>query len=401
MASDLSIEFIAHIKALIQQIHPEIQGVREYLHQNPELSFQEFETMAFVAQHLSDWGISFQSGVAETGIVALLGEEKLANGCIALRADLDALPIHEQNDLPFKSKKEGIMHACGHDVHTAVLLGAGKILKSLEKDLPCAVKLIFQPGEEEHPGGASLMIKAGALENPRVDAIFGLHVFPELRSGKIGYRKGMYMASSDEIKLEIIGKGGHGAIPDACVNPLYMGSEFILECKKELNEWYPEEIPHVLTFGYFEAKGSTNVVPEKAFIKGTFRTMNEEFRFKAHQFFRIKAKEIGEKYGGQILLNISVGYPFLSNDEQLTENWKNILSEANGETNMVELPLRMTAEDFAFYGQKIPASFLRLGVGFEDSNFNFGVHHPKFNIDNSALDIGMLMMTLAPYSWKN
>jgi amidohydrolase len=382
------------------EIKAEVQSWREYLHQHPELSFQEEQTMRYVSSKLCEWGIAHSTEVAGTGITGILGLEKLQNGCIALRADVDALPIQEQNEVPYKSTVEGVMHACGHDVHTAVLLGTSKILKEIEKDLPCAVKLIFQPGEEVHPGGASLMIKAGVLENPKVEAIYGLHVFPELPAGKVGYKTGMYMASSDEIKLEIIGKGGHGAIPDACINPLYMGSEFILESKKRLEAWYPQDIPHVLTFGFFEAQGSTNVVPERAYIKGTFRTMNEENRYKAHRFFEAIAKEIGEKYGGQCLLNISVGYPFLSNHEAVSDSWANSMVEIIGADKIVSLPIRMTAEDFAFYGQEIPSAFFRLGVGFEDTSMNFGVHHPKFDIQSDALITGMLMLSTAPFSWK-
>jgi amidohydrolase len=233
-----------------------------------------------------------------------------------------------------------------------------------------------------------------------VEAIYGLHVFPELPAGKVGYKTGMYMASSDEIKLEVVGKGGHGAIPDACINPLYMGSEFILEAKKRLQAWYPKDVPHVLTFGFFEALGSTNVVPERAFIKGTFRTMNEENRYKAHAFFEELATEIGNKYGGKCHLNISVGYPYLSNHESISNSWANSIVEKIGADKVVSLPIRMTAEDFAFYGQVVPAAFFRLGVGFEDNSKNFGVHHPKFDIQPDALITGMIMLSSAPFSWK-
>jgi len=381
----------------IDSIFPRIVSYREHLHQHPELSFQEFKTMEFVADKLTQLNIPFQKEVAGTGIVGLIkgSHHTEDQSCIGLRADLDALPIQEENEVYYKSVNEGIMHACGHDVHTSVLLGAAEILNELKEELPHPIKLIFQPGEETNPGGASLMIKAGVLENPKVERMYGLHVFPEFEAGNLGIRSGLYMASSDEIHVSIIGIGGHGALPEKCVNPLMMGASFVLEAKELLKSICPNEIPYVLTFGRFEALGSTNVVPSSCEIKGTFRTMNEELRTLAHRELDKLAKKISTDYNGEIYLAISKGYPFLKNDEQLTATLKKCFEDNFGKDFVHELPIRMTAEDFAFYSQKIPVVFFRLGVANNELGINYGVHHPKFDIDASAIKMGIHAMVLA------
>ncbi len=383
----------------IEAIYPRIVSYREYLHQHPELSFQEFNTMEFVADKLAQLKIPFQKEVAGTGIVGLIkaSHHNENQNCIGLRADLDALPIQEENDVHYKSVNDGIMHACGHDVHTAVLLGAAEILNEIKEELPLSIKLIFQPGEETNPGGASLMIEAGVLENPKVERMYGLHVFPEFEAGHLGLRSGLYMASSDEIHVSIQGIGGHGALPEKCVNPLMIGASFVIQAKELLESICPKEIPHVLTFGRFEALGSTNVVPSTCEIKGTFRTMNEELRALAHHELNEISKKISSDYNGNIKLTISKGYPFLKNDEDLTATLQKYFEDNFGNDFVHDLPIRMTAEDFAFYSQKIPVVFFRLGVANNKKGINYGVHHPKFDIDQNAIKTGIQAMVLAAF----
>lgn len=385
------------IETKIESIFEKIKAYREYLHQHPELSFQEYQTMEFVAEKLTELGIPFEKSVAGTGVVGFIKSSKHSDNdsYVGLRADLDALPILEENEVDYKSKNIGVMHACGHDVHTSILLGAAEILNEIKEELPQPIKLIFQPGEETNPGGASLMIAAGVLENPKVERIYALHVFPEMEAGNVGLRGGLYMASSDEIHIEIEGVGGHGALPEKCVNPLMMGAEYVLKASELIKNECPNEIPCVLSFGKFEALGATNVIPSSAEIKGTFRTMNEEWRAEAHFLLQNLANEISEKYKGKINLKVSKGYPFLKNDEVLTADLKQIFQENLGTDFVYELPIRMTAEDFAFYSQKIPVCFFRLGVGNIKEGITYGVHHPKFNIDSNALKTGIHTMVLA------
>jgi len=381
----------------IEAIFPRIVSYREHLHQHPELSFQEFNTMEFVADKLTLLNIPFQKEVAGTGIVGIIkaSHHYENQSCTGLRADLDALPIQEENNVTYKSVNEGIMHACGHDVHTSVLLGAAEILNEIKEDLSQPIKLIFQPGEETNPGGASLMIEAGVLENPKVDKMYGLHVFPELEAGNLGMRPGIYMASGDEIHVSIQGVGGHAAIPEKCVNPLMIGATFVIEARELLASICPNDIPHVLTFGRFEALGSTNIVPSTCEIKGTFRTMSEELRQLAHEKLSELAKRIGIEFNGIINLKISKGYPFLKNDLELTAALNKSFEDNFGKEKIHALPIRMTAEDFAFYSQKIPVVFFRLGIANNEKGINYGVHHPKFDIDSSAIKIGIHAMVLA------
>ncbi len=385
------------ITSKVSAIYEKIKGYREYLHQNPELSYKEFNTMEYVAAKLKEIGIPYDKGVAGTGIIGIIRSSKHSENqaCIGLRADLDALPIQEQNTAAYKSKVDGIMHACGHDVHTSILLGAAEILFELREDLEHPVKLIFQPGEEKNPGGASLLIEAGVLENPKVKEMYALHVFPELEVGKLGMRSGLYMASSDELHLEIIGVGGHGAMPEKCINPILIGSEFIVEAQNIIHKSCPKEVPCVISFGHFDALGATNVIPERAEIKGTFRTMNEEWRGKAAILLMNLANNLENKYKGNVNLEISKGYPFLKNDEELTEKLKAKFESFFGPKNIEGLALRMTSEDFSFYSQTIPVCFFRLGVGNKEKGIIYSVHHPKFDVDSACLKTGMLAMIQA------
>jgi amidohydrolase len=378
----------------ISKITAELQTWRRHLHMHPEPSFQEWQTMEYVCTVLEKHGISFEKGVADTGVVAIIRASWHASDtpCLALRADLDALPIQELNEVAYKSQNKGWMHACGHDVHTAILLGTAVLLQQQKEQLKRPIKLIFQPGEEQSPGGATLMIKAGVLENPTVEELVALHVYPEMEVGNVGLRSGLYMASSDEIHVEIEGIGGHGALPARFINPIDVGMAWMQACKSAVAVKCPENIPQVLTFGRFEALGSTNVVTGTAQIKGTFRTMDEIWRTEVHAILQAQANEIAADFGAKIQLKIAKGYPFLHNDPALTDNVKGILMQTLGPEHVHELDLRMTAEDFAFYSQKRPVCFFRLGVGNIQKGIVHAVHHPRFDIDEQALEIGVKCM---------
>lgn len=379
----------------ITTLFPEVVSWREHMHRHPEPSFKEVNTMNFVSSILTKYGISHETGVAETGVVAWIGADhhSINDECIGLRSDLDALPIHEENDVTYRSQVDGWMHACGHDVHTSILLGTAIILQEERQSLKTPIKLIFQPGEEMNPGGASLMMKAGVLQNPKVTKMFALHVFPEMEVGNLGLRSGLYMASSDELHVEIKGVGGHGALPEKCVNPIEMGAEWMRRVKEVFMKECPVNVPHVLTFGRFEALGSTNVIPSEASIKGTFRTMDEVWRARAYELLEQEASKVSKEFSGEINLHISKGYPFLKNDEVLTKQTWKLFQEVFGEEKVLELALRMTAEDFAFYSQEVPVCFFRLGVGNASKGITYAVHHPRFDVDINSLKIGIQAMT--------
>ncbi len=380
------------IKSLSKNYLSEIIEIRRHLHAHPELSFQEFNTSNYIASKLKEYTIPFTQGIVKTGIVALIEGKNATKKTIALRADLDGLPITEITDCEYKSQNSGVMHACGHDVHSASLLGVAKILNELKTEFEGTVKLIFQPGEEKLPGGASLMIKEGVLENPKPQSILAQHVFPSMEVGKVGFRKGMYMASTDEIYITVKGKGGHAAMPKDYNNPLLIASQILLELN---NAFMQEEqkIPTVLAFGKIAGNGATNVIPDEVKIEGTFRTMNEKWRDEAHLKMKQVAEDIAKKMNGVCEFRIDKGYPFLVNDETITANAKTAAEEYLGKENVEELPMRMTAEDFSFYSQQIPACFYRLGTGNKSKGITSGVHTSTFDIDESALEIGVGLMT--------
>jgi amidohydrolase len=385
------------ISTFSEQIIERVQGYREHLHQYPELSFQEYDTMKFVCQVLSELGIEHTKGIAGTGVVAMIRGSSEQKRCIALRADMDALPIQEETTVAYKSKKSGIMHACGHDVHTSVLLGAAAVINQFRSELSCDVKLIFQPGEEKNPGGASIMIAEGVLNSPRVDEIYALHVFPDLQVGHVGMKSGIYMASGDEIHITINGKGGHGALPHQCVNPVMIGASILTQLQAVVTQQCDPKIPSVLTFGYFNAQAAPNTIPNTAKLKGTFRTMDEDWRRKAHVLIKEGAEQIAIAHGGSAEVELSVGYPFLENDEKLIDSVRRKAMILLGEDKVHELPIRLTSEDFSFYAQQIPAAFFRLGVQNEEEGIIHGLHHPKFNIDHRALLTGVKMMSAIPF----
>lgn len=384
------------IQNAAHELLPRVITIRRHLHKHPELSFKEFNTVAFIADELEAMGIPFERMV-DTGIVAKLEGKNPGLKTIALRADLDALPIIEKNNVDYKSINNGIMHACGHDVHAASLLGVAHILKKFSDAFEGTVKLIFQPGEEIAPGGASLMIKAGVLENPKPSSILAQHVFPSLSAGKVGFKSGMYMASSDELYMTVLGKGGHAAMPADYVNPVLIAStiiaalhQFFMDEKTRLKT--ASEHPTVLAFGKIEGLGATNVIPDKVLVEGTFRTMNEEWRSAAHEFMKKTAIAVAKDMGGDCEFRIESGYPFLVNDLDTTEKAKLAAENYLGKENVVELEMRMTAEDFAFYSQQVPACFYRLGTASADGKNSSGIHTPTFDIDEKALETGMGLM---------
>lgn len=381
------------IQRFARQYQAEVVGYRRHLHQYPELSFREHQTARYVADQLRSWGITPQEGVADTGLIALIEGRNPEHRTIALRADMDALPIREANDVPYKSQHDGVMHACGHDVHTASLLGTARILHQVRDQFEGTVKLVFQPGEERIPGGASLMIKAGALENPRPQRMFGQHVQPFIPAGKVGFREGMYMASADELYVTVHGRGGHAAMPDRNVDPVLIASHIIVALQQIVSRHADPKLPTVLSFGRVVAEGATNVIPDEVKLEGTFRTMNEEWRAAAHQKMKKIAESLAEGMGGQCDFEVRRGYPFLKNQPELTRRARQYAEDFLGSENVIDLDLWMAAEDFAYYTQEVDACFYRLGTGNEARGINSSVHTPTFDVDEAALEVGIGLMS--------
>ena len=372
----------------------EIVSIRRYMHMHPELSFQEFETSNYIKSILKSWGINFLDGYANTGILVNLEGKEPSSRVIALRADFDALPILEENDVEYKSKNEGIMHACGHDAHTASMLGALKILHQTKDHWRGTIKFIFQPAEERLPGGAKQMIEEGVLENPNVQHVIAQHVLPELEVGKVGFRCGTYMASTDELYITISGKGGHAAIPSSYNNPIIASSELVLD----LNQFFNDKADAIFAIGYIDGKGSTNIIPNEVNLMGTFRALDESFRLESHNHMNRIVDQVAKKYNIKIDLNIKKGYPALNNDIQYTLNQLNKAKEFLGEKNVIDLPIRMTAEDFSYFANAVPSCFYRLGTGNKDKGLIHGLHTSKFNIDEDSLKIGMGLMAFLAIS---
>jgi len=381
------------IKSLARQYAADIVATRRHLHAHPELSFHEHNTAAYVADQLKAIGLTPQEGIAGTGLVAIIEGQNPTRKVVGLRADMDALPIHEANDVPYKSTVEGVMHACGHDAHTASLLGVARILNVLRDQFEGTVKLVFQPAEEKAPGGASLMIKDGVLENPAPISMIGQHVAPNIPVGKIGFREGMYMASTDELYLTVKGKGGHGAMPDTLVDPVLIASHIIVALQQIISRNRPPASPSVLSFGRFIADGVTNVIPNEVTIQGTFRCMNEEWREKGLERMKKLAEGMAEAMGGSCEFTIVRGYPFLKNHPELTRRLRAQAVEYMGADNVIDLDLWMAGEDFAFYSQVVDSCFYRLGTRNEARGIISGVHTPTFDIDEAALETGAGLMS--------
>ncbi|MDF3077234.1 MAG: amidohydrolase [Sphingobacteriaceae bacterium] len=364
---------------------------RRHLHSNPELSFHEYQTSAFVKSKLDEMNISY-SAMADTGVVAILKGNKPGDGVVALRGDMDALPILEANDVPYKSKNEGVMHACGHDVHTSSLLGTATILNELKDEFGGTIKFIFQPAEEKLPGGASLMIKEGVLENPKPQAVIGQHVMPLIETGKVGFRAGKYMASTDEIYVTVKGRGGHGAQPQQNIDPVLITAHILVALQQIVSRAADPKLPTVLSFGKVIANGATNVIPNEVYLEGTFRTMDEEWRAEAHKRMKKMAEGIAESMGGSCDFKIMNGYPFLINEEKLTAEVRAFAEDYLGKENVVDLDIWMAAEDFAYFTQAADACFYRLGTRNEERGITSSVHTPTFDIDESALETSTGLM---------
>ncbi len=381
------------IKVLTKENATLLTEIRHHLHAHPELSFKEYETSRFVSNKLSEWKIE-NKVMAETGVVGLIEGKNPSKKIIALRADMDALPITEQNNVDYISQNNGVMHACGHDVHTTCLLGAAKILNELKDEWEGTVKLIFQPGEEKNPGGASIMIKEGVLEDPKPAAIAALHVHPGLPVGKLSFRSGLVMASADEIYITIRGKGGHAAAPHLTTDTILVASQIIISLQQIISRNRNPLSPSVLSICSFQGGNSTNVIPAEVKLMGTFRAMDEEWRYKAHELITQQTLEIAHALNAEAEIKIDVGYPAVYNNSGVTTSAAALAEAFVGKENVEETELRMGAEDFGFYAQKIPACFFRLGVRNEKKSIVHQVHTPNFNIDEAALETGAGMMTL-------
>jgi amidohydrolase len=372
------------IQTLANDIFEQVVGMRRHIHANPELSFKEFQTSAYIQDQLKAWGIPFSS-LANTGVVGIIKGDLPSEQVIALRADMDALPIQEANDKPYVSKNPGVMHACGHDVHSSSLLGTAYILNSLKAEFGGTIKLIFQPAEELLPGGASIMIKEGVLENPKPHHIIGQHVMPLIESGKVGFRSGIYMASTDELYVTVHGKGGHGAQPHQNIDPVLITAHILVALQQIVSRNADPRLPTVLSFGKVNANGATNIIPNEVKMEGTFRTLNEDWRKEALILMKKMAEGIAESMGGRCEFTILHGYPFLINEEKLTANARAYAQEYLGAENVLDLDIWMAAEDFAYYSQVTDACFYRLGTGNPAKNTLNSVHTPNFDIDEDAL----------------
>jgi amidohydrolase len=385
------------IKKLAEKYSKEIIQIRRYIHQNPELSGEEYKTSDYIASKLKEYGIQYKQGIAKTGIVGLIKgiEQRTTNNeqrVVALRADMDALQIEEKNNVQYKSKNKGVMHACGHDVHMACLLGAAKILNELKNEFKGTVKLIFQPSEEKYPGGAIQMIKEGVLEKPKPDVVIAQHTLPELEAGKIGLKNGMFMASTDEVFLTVKGKGGHAATPHKNIDAILIASHIIIALQQIVSRNANPIFPTVLSFGRIHGDGRTNIMPDEVKIEGIVRTFNDDWRKEIHDKINKISKSVAESMGGSCDVFIDKGYPFLVNEDELTNRIRTNAGDYLGKKNVEELEMRMTAEDFAYFAQKVPSCFYRLGVGNKAKGITSNLHTSTFNVDEKSIETGMGLM---------
>jgi amidohydrolase len=384
---------IDKIKKLSKLYLPDTIKFRRHIHQNPELSFLEKKTAQYISAELSKIGIEHKCNIATNGIAALISGKNPLKKVVMLRADTDALPITEETNAEYTSINNGIMHACGHDAHSATLLSVAKILFELKDAFEGSFKLIFQPGEEKFPGGASLMINEGILNNPTVDVAIAQHVFPELETGHVGFRSGTYMASADEIRMTVKGKGGHAAMPHTLIDPIAIAAQIIVSLQQLISRTSNPSIPSVLSFGKIIGNGTTNVIPNEVQLEGTFRTFDESWRAIAHKKITDIARNTAQAFGAEINILIDKGYPVLKNEEKLTEFCKKSAIEYLGENFVHDLPIRTTAEDFSYFSQIVDSCFYRFGTGNKLLNTNFPVHNSQFNIDEQSLETSVGLMT--------
>jgi len=380
------------IKALSAEYFEEIRGIRRHFHQHPELSCEEFKTAEFICKKLDEYGITYVKGVAETGIVGIINGIKPESKNVALRADMDALPIHEENISEYKSLIPSKMHACGHDVHMASLLGSAKILNRLKERFEGSVKLIFQPSEETYPGGAIRMIREGVLKNPETVSVIGQHVINTVDAGMVGLKPGPYMASTDEIYLTVKGKGGHAATPEQLVDPILIASHIIVALQQIVSRNANPIVPTVVSFGKISGEGRTNIIPDKVTIEGTVRTYDEVWRKTIHEKIAHLASSVATGMGGSCDVRISHGYPFLDNDARLTLKIREWSKEYLGEKNVIDLEARMTSEDFSYFANEVPSCFYRLGVRNELKGIVSNLHTSTFDVDEHCLQTGMGLM---------
>jgi amidohydrolase len=383
---------VQDFNSLIDNHLAEIVSIRNYMHQNPELSFEEFNTSTYIKSILDKEGIAYTDNWVKTGIVAkIVGNNPGITR--AVRSELDALPIQEISEKVYKSKVEGKMHACGHDVHTACTLGAAIIINKMKESLSGNVLFVFQPGEELLPGGASLMLKEGAFQNDKPEYIVAQHVYTEMEAGKVGICSGQYMASSDELYITVKGKGGHGALPHNCIDTILLSANIISALQSVVSRNSNPIIPSVLTLGKINSVGgATNIIPDEVKIEGTFRTLDEDWRKKAHTLITQIVQNTALAFGGSAEVEIRHGYPFLYNNPALSSRVEAVLVKQYGKNNVEHIPKRMTSEDFAYYSQEMPACFIRLGVRNEEKGIIHGIHTPQFDIDEKALKIGVTNM---------
>lgn len=394
---------VKELNAKIAAVFPKIVSIRRHIHQHPELSFQEYETSAYIQQQLRELGIPFEV-VAQTGVVAVLtGQKSASDDIVVLRADIDALPIDEQNDVDYKSKNSGVMHACGHDFHTANLLGAASLLNDYKTEFSGKIVLLFQPAEEKIPGGAIQVLESGILESfgGTIKAVLGLHVSPRVSVGKVGLRSGRFMASSDEFYFTIKGRGGHAAEPHRAVDPIMIGVQLLTTLQQVVSRKANPDIPSVLTFGRFIGDGAANVIPEEVKLAGTFRTMDEVWRKEALEMVAEIAATLPVSLGAKVEVEVRHGYPALYNDPALTQKVKTIIAETMGNSVPQDLEIWMAAEDFAYYSYRYPALFMLIGTNNDDSTTQYGLHNPQFNLDEKAFETSMAVLVNAAISLLN
>lgn len=370
----------------------EIIEIRRVLHQNPELSFEEHHTSEIIRDLLGKWGIEYKYPIVRTGILAWITGNRPGKR-IALRTDMDALPITENSNLDFQSLNPGVMHACGHDVHMASILGTIRILSQIRDQISGEVLFVFQPGEEKVPGGAKLMIEEGVFKEKPPDMIVAQHVLPDMDAGHVGFKAGKYMASSDEVYITVYGRGGHGALPRNINDPVLMASHILISLQQEIGRKSPSEVPTVLSFGKVQADGAVNVIPDHVTLEGTFRTMNEEWRKEAHQLIDQIATGIASSLGGSCKVEIRHGYPVLINNEVITEKAREKAIELLGSEKVEDMDIRMTAEDFAWFAQSVPGMMYRLGVKEPGAVDIFPLHTPGFRVDESSLRTAILLLS--------
>lgn len=390
-------DLIDTIKERVEAHFNETVLRRQELHQHPELSFQEYQTAAYIKAVLDKLSIPYLP-VAETGVAAwITGKKSLSDDVIVLRADIDALPIQELNEISYKSNHDGVMHACGHDFHTSNLLGVATVLQELEHSFSGRVLLLFQPAEERIPGGAQEILRSGVFDEyeSRIKAVLGLHVSPQLGVGEVGVCPGKFMASSDEFYVRIKGKGGHAAEPHRAIDPVYIGAQLVSSLQHVISRRANPAIPSVLTFGRFIGNGAVNVIPDEVYMEGTFRTMDEQWRKEALEQIEYLIRELPQSFGAEVELTIKNGYPFLYNDPSLSQDISNYMAEILSKENVKDIGIWMAAEDFAYYSHRFPSLFFLVGIRNAQREPQYGLHNAKFNLDEDSFRTSMQAMVYA------